>query len=153
MSLSTEKLEHLLEPSVLDLGYDLVEVELVKEHQKWILRVYIDKEGGVSLDDCEKVSRHLDHILDEHDPIPHSYVLEVSSPGAERPLNKKKDFVNFVGRKVLVRTYVKIKGQKNFKGKLLGLEEDQVVLEPVDSEEIMMIPLDKISKANLVLEF
>jgi len=153
VSLSTEKLENLLEPSVLDLGYDLVEVELVKEHQKWILRVYIDKEGGVSLDDCEKVSRHLDHILDEHDPIPQSYVLEVSSPGAERPLSKKKDFVNFVGRKVLVRTYVKINGQKNFKGRLLGLEADQVVLEPVDSEKVMMIPLDKISKANLVLEF
>ncbi|ACB85023.1 ribosome maturation factor RimP [Natranaerobius thermophilus] len=145
------QIENIIEPAVRDLGYDLVDVELIMENQKWVLRVYIDHGKGIGLDDCELVSNSLDQLLDEHDPIPHSYVLEVSSPGAERPLKKKKDFVNFAGKKVQIKTYVKLDGRKNFKGKLLGLEDEHVVLETFNSGEVK-IPLDKIAKANLLLE-
>ncbi len=148
-----EHLESLIEPEVRDLGYDLVDVELVMENQKWVLRVYIDQAQGIGLDDCEYVSNSLDLLLDEHDPIPHSYVLEVSSPGAERPLKRKKDFIYFAGKNVEIKTYVKLDGRKNFKGKLLGLEDEYVLIETLNSSEEVKIPLDKIAKANLLLEF
>ena len=146
-----DKLEPLIEPVVNDLSYELVDLELVLENKRWVLRVYIDNNTGIGLNDCEVVSNNLDQILDEHDPIPYSYVLEVSSPGAERPLKKKRDYINFAGRKIEVKTYTKLDGRKNFKGKLLGLEDEQVILETLNDGEVK-IPLEKIAKANLALE-
>ncbi|OWZ84272.1 ribosome maturation factor RimP [Natranaerobius trueperi] len=149
---SGDKLESLIEPAVNELGYELVDVELTTENQRAVLRVYIDTEGGITLDDCETVSNSLDELLDEHDPIPHSYVLEVSSPGAERPLRKKKDFIYFAGKSIQVKTYMKLDGRKNFKGKLIGLDGDDVIVDTYNDGEVK-IPLEKIAKANLLLDF
>ncbi len=146
-----DQLEKLVEPIVNDLGYELVDIEMVTENQRWVLRVYIDNPSGVTLEDCEVVSTNLDYLLDEEDPIPHSYMLEVSSPGAERPLKKPKDFINFAGKKVFVKTYIKIGGRKNFKGKLIGLEDDLVLIE-TDNEGEVKVPMGKITKAHLLLE-
>ncbi|MFS8524196.1 MAG: ribosome maturation factor RimP, partial [Limnochordales bacterium] len=113
--------------------------------------VFIDKPGGVTLDDCQAMSRLLGDKLDEVDPIEDSYTLEVSSPGVERPLTKPRDFVRFAGHTVQVRTYGPVEGRRNFKGELLGLEGGAVVLR-IDGEE-RRIPVDQVAKAHLVAEF
>jgi ribosome maturation factor RimP len=125
-------------------------VEYVKEHTGWILRVFIDKPGGIDLEDCQKVSGVLDKKLDEADPIAAAYSLEVSSPGLERPLKKAADYVRFAGRQVHIRTYSGIYGQKRFEGTLEGLENDNVLLKW--EGETIEIPLELVSKANLALE-
>ena len=129
---------------------ELVDVEYVKESSGWILRVFIDKPGGVDLDDCRQVSEALDVKLDAADPIPGPYFLEVSSPGLERPLKKSSDIERFAGRKVQIRTYSAIHGRKRFEAILMGLKGDNVVLEW--EGETIEIPLELISKANLALE-
>ena len=129
-------------------GLELVDAEYVKERGGYVLRVLIDKEGGVTLKDCERVSEVLSARLDEIDPIPSSYMLEVSSPGLDRPLKKRSDFERFAGRQVKLRTYAPIDGRKNWKGALLGLDGDDVKVE-VDGEEYA-VPLKMIARANLV---
>ena len=100
-----KKVLPLLEPIVAERGLELVDLEFVKEGANWYLRVYIDKEGGVSIDDCEAVSRALEAKLDEKDPIEQAYVLEVSSPGIDRPLKKDADFIRFQGEIIDVKLY------------------------------------------------
>ena len=112
----------LLAPIVEANGLELVDLEFVKEGVNWYLRVYIDKEGGVTLDDCEVVSRTLEAKLDEKDPIEQAYILEVSSPGLDRPLKKEADFVKFQGEIIDVKLYKAVNGSKQYQGKLLGLE-------------------------------
>ena len=129
---------------------ELVDVEYVKEHDSWILRVFLDKPGGIDLDDCQSVSQILDKKLDEEDPIPGSYSLEVSSPGLERPLKKETDFQRFAGRKVQIRTYRGVHGRKNFEGVLEGLRDQNVLLQW--EGETIEIPMELIAKANLALE-
>lgn len=128
---------------------EIVDVMFNKEGGQWFLRVYIHCPGGVSIDDCTFVNETLGEKLDALDPIPHSYILEVSSSG-EKPLRKESDYVRFRGRKVLVNTYVPINGVKSLEGKLLGLADDAIRLEvhgkPVD------IPVNKVSQARLVVE-
>ncbi|UMZ73406.1 ribosome maturation factor RimP [Natranaerofaba carboxydovora] len=150
---NTDTILEMLEPHINNLGYELVEIDLIKESGQWYLRVYIDHQGGITLDDCQKVSQELDWILDEKDPIPHSYILEVSSPGAERPLKKEKDFVRFTGRKIQVSTYKPIDNQRRFKGELLGLNEAKEILLQTEDKGEISIPRENIAKANLVLEF
>ena len=130
---------------------ELVEVEYVKEPSGWVLRVFLDKPTGVDLEDCRGVSEILDKKLDEEDPIPGSYSLEVSSPGLERPLKKLRDYERFTGRAVLIRTYQGLHGRKRFNGILRGLREQVVLLEW--EGEIIEIPLELIAKANLAVEF
>ena len=101
----TEVVEELVIPILEELHLELVEVEYVKEGKSWFLRVYIDKETGVDIEDCGKVSEKLSEKLDEVDPIPQNYFLEVSSPGAERPLKKEKDFQKAIGKNVYIKTY------------------------------------------------
>ena len=132
-------------------GLELVDAEYVKERGEYFLRVYIDKPGGVTLDDCEAFSVVLGERLDEVDPIPNSYSLEISSPGIERPLKKEADFERFAGRRVAVRTYAPLDGRKNWKGVLHGLSDGHVVLE-VDGQRVT-IPLTSIAKAHLVAEW
>jgi len=132
-------------------GVEVVDVEYVKERGEYFLRVYIDKPGGVTLDDCEAFSVVLGERLDEVDPIPNSYSLEISSPGIERPLKKEADFERFAGRRVAVRTYAPLDGRKNWKGVLHGLSDGHVVLE-VDGQRVT-IPLTSIAKAHLVAEW
>ena len=153
--MSRQNIEELVsgwvEEIVADQEIELVDVEYVKEQRGWVLRVFLDKPGGITIDDCQAVSLVLDKKLDEEDPIRGSYSLEVSSPGVERPFKKAKDFQRFAGRLAEIRTYSGVYGRKKFKGILQGLRDDQVLLE--FEGEVIEIPLDLIAKANLALEF
>lgn len=119
----------LLEPIVEANDLELVDMEFVKEGMNWYLRVYIDKEGGVNIDDCELVSRALEAKLDEADPIEQAYILEVSSPGIDRPLKKEADFVKYQGEIIDVKLYKAQNGSKQYQGKLLGLENGVISIE------------------------
>ena len=119
----------LLEPIVEANGLELVDLEFVKEGVNWYLRVYIDKDGGVNIDDCELVSRALEAKLDEKDPIEQAYILEVSSPGIDRPLKKEADFVKYQGEIIDVKLYKAVNGSKQYQGKLLGLENGVLSIE------------------------
>lgn len=138
------------EEIIADSDLELVDVEYVKEQTGWVLRVFLDKPEGIDLEDCRKVSEMLDQKLDERDPIPGSYSLEVSSPGLERPLKKAADYERFAGKKIQLRTYSGIHGRKRFEGMLEGLQGDNVLLNW--EGETIEIPLELIAKANLALE-
>lgn len=130
------------------LGLELVDVEFVREGGQMILRVFIDREGGVMLEHCETMSRSLDEELDRVDPIEQSYLLEVSSPGIERPLKKEADYIRFAGRQVKIKLFSPLNGQKNFTGTLRGLEGQELLLE-TENQELMQIPLSQVAKAHL----
>lgn len=134
MSKITDKVDSLAEPVVREEGCSLWDVEYVREAGSWFLRLYIDKEGGVGIDDCERISRRLDPILDEADPIPESYVFEVGSAGAERQLKRPSDFAQFMGAEVEVKLYKPLEGRKSFVGALAGYENGDVTL-LLDGEE------------------
>lgn len=122
------KTEALLQPLVDEQGFELVDVEYVKEAGNWYLRAYIDKPGGIAVDDCEVISRALSDKLDEEDYIEESYILEVSSPGLGRPLKKEKDFARSIGKEVEVRTFRAIDGQKEFTGVLKEYSKDDFTI-------------------------
>ena len=147
---SNPRVRELIEPAVRMLGYDLVAVEHFSYGGGQTLRIYIDKEGGVTIDDCERVSHQVSGILDVEEAIEGRYVLEVSSPGLDRPLSAARDFERFSGRQVKLRTYAPINGQRNFKGLLQGLDNGQVLIE-VEGRRVSL-PLDGIEKARLVPE-
>ena len=128
MSKITDKVTALARPIVEEEGCSLWDVEYVREAGSWYLRVFIDKEGGVSIDDCERISRRLDPILDEEDPIPDSYVFEVGSAGAERELKRPSDFEQFMGSQVEVKLYQPVKGSKTFVGTLDGYDNGKVTV-------------------------
>ncbi len=128
MSKITDKVFALAQPVVEENGCSLWDVEYVREAGRWFLRVYIDKEGGVSITDCENISRALDPLLDEADPIPDSYVFEVGSAGAERELKRPSDFEQFMGHEIELRTYQPIAGQKAFVGSLEAYEDGNVTV-------------------------
>lgn len=128
MSKVTETVTALAAPIAAELGLELWDVEYVREAGQWFLRVYIDKDGGVSISDCEALSRALDPVLDEVDPIPDSYVFEVSSAGAERELKRPGDFERFMGSSVEVRLYKPVDSSKSFVGTLSGYSGGDVSL-------------------------
>ena len=130
-----QKTEEILLPIVEEYGFELVDVEYVKEGSNWYLRAYIDKPGGIGVNDCEVVSRRLSDILDEKDYIEDSYILEVSSPGLGRPLKKEKDFARSLGEEVEVRTYRAIDRQKEFVGILKSYDENTVTITYEDETE------------------
>ena len=140
----------LILPHVNDLGYSLWDVEYVKEGASYYLRITIDRENGVSIDDCEEVSRWLSDELDRADLIKEAYVLEVSSPGIERKLKKQQDFDRFLGSEVLLKLFSAINGTKKLQGILISRDSEKTVIE-VNSENIE-VPNDKISKANIVYQ-
>ena len=127
-----QKTEEILLPIVAKNGFELVDVEYVKEGGSWYLRAYIDKPGGINVDDCEIVSRELSDILDEKDFIDEAYILEVSSPGLGRPLKKEKDFKRSLGQEVEVRTYRMMDRKKEFTGILKDHDKDTVTIEMED---------------------
>ena len=127
--------EELLEPIVAEQGFELVDVEYVKEGGTWYLRAYIDKPGGIAVDDCEAVSRRFSDILDEKDYIEDSYIFEVSSPGLGRPLKKEKDFKRSLGEEVEIRTYRAIDRQKEFVGLLKAYDDSTVTITYEDDTE------------------
>lgn len=124
----TEITAELAAPVVAEQGCELWDVEYVKEAGTWYLRLYIDKEGGVNINDCEAISRRVSDLLDEADPIEGSYTFEVSSAGAERPLKRPSDFERFMGSPVTVRLYKNKNGRKEFAGTLAGYEDGAVLL-------------------------
>ena len=128
MSKITDKVTELARPVVEEEGCSLWDVEYVREAGSWYLRIFIDKEGGVGIDDCERISRRLDPLLDEADPIPDSYVFEVGSAGAERELKRPGDFEQFMGHEAEVKTYKPVNGSKAFVGTLAGYADGAVTL-------------------------
>ncbi|OLS42106.1 ribosome maturation factor RimP [Bacillus sp. MRMR6] len=155
MSKVTEVIEELAQPIIQELGLELVEIEYVKEGKSWFLRVYIDKDNGVDIEDCGIVSERLSEKLDEIDPITHNYFLEVSSPGAERPLKKARDFEKAVGKNVFVKTYEPIDGEKSFEGKLLEYNGDALIVEVKikTRKKSVEIPFEKVANARLAVIF
>jgi ribosome maturation factor RimP len=145
-----EQVIQTAEPILSSQGIELVDLEYQREAQGWVLRLYIDREGGITLEDCTQVNRELGTVLEVKDLIPNSYTLEVSSPGLTRPLKKPADFNKYRLQKVKVKTVGPIGGRRNFKGILLGFIEDKVQLEV--EKKIYEIPLQNIAKANLVFE-
>jgi ribosome maturation factor RimP len=155
MSKVTEVVEELAQPIIQELGLELVEIEFVKEGKNWFLRVYIDKENGVDIEDCGIVSERLSEKLDELDPITHNYFLEVSSPGAERPLKKAKDFEKAIGKNVFIKTYEPIDGEKGFEGTLLEYDGEllRIEMKIKTRKKIIEIPLEKVASARLAIVF
>jgi len=131
---------------------DLIEVEFVKEGSEWILRVFLENSNGdLTIEECEKVSRSLSAVLDEEDPIDNKYILEVSSPGLERPLKNEADFQRFKGELIAVTTYKKIDGKKEFIGNLKDYNDGKIVIELKEGTEVELD--DKIvARANLTFE-
>lgn len=147
-----QQTEELLEPIVTGFGFELVDVEYVKEAGTWYLRAYIDKPGGIAVDDCEAVSRRFSDILDEKDYIEDSYIFEVSSPGLGRPLKKEKDFIRSLGDEVEIRTYRAFAGQKEFTGILKSYDKDTVTIEYED-ESVRTFNKSEIALIRLALDF
>ena len=143
-----ERVKSIALPLFTELGLELVEVEFRRETGGWILRLYLDKSGGVTLMDCQRVSEELSDLLDVENLIDHPYTLEVSSPGLNRPLSRESDFLRFVGQRARVNTSEAIAGQRRFLGVLKGYEEGRIVLEREDGA-IVLIPYALISKARL----
>ncbi|MRX70630.1 ribosome maturation factor RimP [Bacillus lacus] len=151
----TETVEELVNPILNELHLELADLEYVKEGKNWFLRVYIDSEKGVDIEECGVVSERLSEKLDEIDPIPHNYFLEVSSPGAERPLKKEADYKKAVGKQVSVKTYEPIDGEKLFEGELLSYNGELIVVEMKikTRRKRVEIPFEKIANARLAVTF
>lgn len=149
MSIS-QKIEDDFKPIVQELGYELVYVEYVKEGQDWFLRFFIDKPEGIDINDCEKVSRYIEPILDEREDLKTQYILEVSSLGLERPLRKDQDFFNNIGEKIEISLYKPIEKKKKYIGILIDYGDDLML--NVDDKEIAFEKAN-ISKANILLDF
>ncbi len=145
-----QRTEEILAPIIGEHEFELVDVEYVKEGGTWYLRAYIDKPGGITIDDCETVSRRLSDILDEKDYIEDAYILEVSSPGLGRPLRKEKDFKRSLGEEVELRTYRMIEKRKEFTGILRSYDEKTVTIE---EEEGGMRTFEKSDIALIRLAF
>ncbi len=151
MSQSLKHLWDLFEPVVIGMGYELVEIEYLPNPKYGVLRLFIDKEAGIQVEDCSAVSRQISALIDVEDPVSGKFNLEVSSPGLDRPLRRAEDFQQFSGEVIKVKTSMAFEGQRNFKGLLKGLEEDLVVIECEDKE--VRLPITAIDKARLVPDF
>lgn len=145
-----ERVTEAVQPIIEDLNLELVDVEYVKEGGNWYLRIFIDKPEGIELDDCQIVSEKIDTLLDELDPIPQAYFLEVSSPGIERPLKKPQDFARFKGQLVNVTTFAPVNGAKSFTGKLMEYNEEGIHLE-IKGKQVVF-PQQQVATARLAVE-
>ncbi|HJF30506.1 MAG TPA: ribosome maturation factor RimP [Sporosarcina psychrophila] len=156
MSNITEEVTKLVSPIVEELELELVDVEFLKEGRDWFLRVYIDTPNGpIDIDQCAQVSEKLSEELDRTDPIPQNYFLEVSSPGAERPLKKEEDFQKAIGQFVFIKTYELIDGMKEFEGYLLSYGPDAAEVEiRIKTRKLtVVIDKEKIALARLAIDF
>lgn len=145
------EVREMVEPVVMDYGLELVAVDYLREPHGWVLRLAIDKEGGVTVEDCAAVSREVGNLLEVKEVIQHPYHLEVSSPGIERPLRSEKDFIRFAGKEAALRTTALVMGRRNFKGTLRGIHQGQVRLEM--EGKLWEIPYSSIRQAKLVYDF
>ena len=143
-----EQIDKIATKAASDNGVEFVHSEIVGSKRNMTVRIYIDKPEGVTLEDCSTVSRAIETVIDADDFIPSSYVLEVSSPGIERPLFTVQDFEKFAGKKAKVKTSESINGQANFNGRILSVEDSDIVFEDKTNGSVR-IPFDKVAKANL----
>ena len=146
-----KQIEAVVLPALEELGLELVEVQYRREQSGWVLRLFIDKQGGITLDNCAAVSREVSQLLDIEDFIDQAYSLEVSSPGLDRPLKSMAEFERFVGRKAKIKTLEPIGGENVFIGKINKTEEESIVLD-VGTKE-MTILFSQVEKARLEVEF
>ena len=146
-----EKVQNLLEPIINRLGYDLYDVIYTKEGKDYYLRIFIDKEDGIGIEDCEKVNNEINDILDEKDLIPESYFLEVSSPGVERLLRKEKHFLKNLGKEINIKLYRPINNKREFRGLLNSFENGIIALQ--SEEEILKFELKDTVSVNTVFNF
>ncbi len=146
-----QRTEQLVLPIIQSNKFELVDVEYVKEGGTWYLRAYIDKPGGITVDDCEIVNRALGDLLDREDFIEDSYILEVSSPGLGRPLKKETDFVRSQGKEVEIRTYRMVERQKEFRGILKAWDKETVTIETEEGEQVFS--RDNIALIRLAFDF
>lgn len=146
-----QKIEALLKPTIESMGFDLWGIEYMPAGRHTLLRVYVDKEGGITVDECADVSRQVGAIMDVDDPISSEYRLEISSPGMDRLLFRPEQYARYKGKTVQVRTAVSVLGRRKLKGPMVDVSDTMVVIE-VDGE-LFEVPYDIIEKANLVAEF
>ena len=146
--MSRESLIRLLEPTIEHLGFELADLELKLGGRDGLVRIFIDKDGGIEIEDCEAVSRQVSAILDVEDPVPGNYTLEVSSPGLDRTLTKPAHFQRFMGEDVRVKLRFPLDGRRNFRGALTSANDEQIEVE-VDGES-HSLPLSTIESARLV---
>jgi ribosome maturation factor RimP len=145
-----ERITEIVEPVVIAAGYELVHVEILGNRRTMVLRLYVDRPGGVTVDDCAVVSERVGVVLDIEDPIAHSYTLEVCSPGIERGLYKKGDYQRFAGQQVKIETWEQIEGRRHFYGELVGIgPDDRVTVRERLLQREITIPHSKIRKARL----
>lgn len=152
ISNTEKKIMPILEPIIAERNLELIDLEFVKEGANWYLRIYIDKEGGVDIDDCEGVSRAFEAKLDAEDPIEQAYILEVSSPGIDRPLKKAADFEKYRGEIIDIKLYKALEGQKQFQGKLLGLEKEVISIED-DNNKVIAFDQKDVASVRLAVIF
>ncbi len=131
-----KKTEEFILPILERLGFELWDVEYVKEGKEHYLRAYIDKEGGITINDCVAVSREMNEILDREDYIPEEYIFEVSSPGLDRPLKKDRDFSRSIGKRVEIHTYRALGGQKDFSGELVSYDADRITIKEEETQQV-----------------
>jgi ribosome maturation factor RimP len=145
------KVTESVTPVLDEMGFELVDIECLSLSGRWVLRIYADKEGGITLDECARVSREVGNLLDVKDIIPNEYVLEVSSPGLNRPLKKEKDFERAIGKNVKIKMVAPINGRRRFTGDLKKVVQGTVYLE-IDND-LFALSWKDIEKANLVYDF
>ena len=136
----------MVNPIAEELNYDIYHIEYVKENGEFYLRIYIEKDGGITLSDCEALSRRVSDLMDEKDPIKDPYFLEVSSPGLNRTLFTEEHYKRFIGREVMVKFTKSVDGKKNIKGILKEVNKDSIV---VEADQLINIPKDKIKSVNI----
>jgi ribosome maturation factor RimP len=141
----------IIEPIIEEMDFELVDIEYLSENGRWVLRLYLDKEGGITLGDCAKASREIGDSIDVKDVISHEYILEVSSPGLNRRLNKDKDFLQAIGEKIRIKMAVPVDGRRNFTGYLRDFKDGILHLETAAT--LVTLPLQDIERANIVYEF
>lgn len=144
--------QDLCEPVIEELGFELVDVEYKKENSSWFLRLFVDKRGGIGLEDCATISQRIDPLIDEKIEVPHAYYLEVSSPGLDRPLVTDRDFLRHVDDLVEVTLYQARDGKKRYQGRILGCEEGVLLLAAEDGTELRFTPEER-AKVKQVIVF
>lgn len=147
-----ERIKEIVMPVVDSFGLVLDDIEYITHGRRWILRIYIDKEGGVSLDDCEKVSVKLSDMLDAENIVPHAYLLEVSSPGLDRPLKRLQDYIRYTGRLIKLSARIPYNNRTTFAGHIISVKGDIITIDTENGGSIE-IPFSDIAKARLEVEF